>query len=412
MSALDQIVCLVPSGTGGPIAPPAASLRDRSETDRWLNRLDPWLRVGDPVGRGYLSFGSQAALLRWKYDPATVGGRHFAHALIGQATSLSAGYALQLPDLPAELPRLSRMGHLPQVAGTSPGARAAASSLEKRARSAGAVELLVPLLSRLLGGEQQVTMPWTAPLGPEAVMWGLVSILLMIGDGQPISFLTYASGPPAPPAGRFVWFRQGVATPPPDARYEQAAIGLATGYADGPALLRQTLLQHGTPASADPAARNASLLDLWPRSRRPAGDGPAAGRMPARSPAADGTAENDQTRNAHTGGTRTVNTYSAGRTPATTAPTRRPPIGAKVTCPICLHEIDDWERLPRWRWDSLQGVYAELKIPADIGRQQRARLQRGALVRCPDPYHVMPDEHYLPADYGLFGERWSSDSSA
>jgi hypothetical protein len=404
MSALDQIVCRVPSGTGGPIALAAASLRDRSETDRWLNRLDPWLRMGAPLGRGYLSFGSQAALLRWKYDPATVGSWHFAHALVGRATSLSADYALQLPDLPAELPRLSRMGHLPQVAGTSPGARAAASSLEKRARSAGAVELLVPLLSRLLGGEQQVTMPWTAPLGPEAVIWGLVSILLMIGDGQPVSFLTYASGPSAPPAGRFVSFRQGVAAPPSDARYEQVAIGLATSYADGPALLRQTLLQHGIPAPADPADRNASLLDLWPGFRRPTGDGPTAGRIPARSPAADVAAGHDQTRNARTGGTRTVNTYSAGRTPATTARAQRPPMGAKVTCPICLHEIDDWERLPRWHWDSLQGVYAELKIPADIGRQQRARLQRGALVRCPDPYHVMQDEHYLPADYGLFGE--------
>ena len=44
-------------------------------------------------------------------------------------------------------------------------------------------------------------MPWTALLGPEAVMWGLVSILAMIGDGQPISFLTYASGHQRPRPG-------------------------------------------------------------------------------------------------------------------------------------------------------------------------------------------------------------------
>ena len=85
MSALDQIVYRVPSGTGGTIVPAAASLRDRSETDRWLNRLDPWLRTGAPAGRGYLNFGSQAALLRWKDDPAAVGSWHFAHVLVGQA---------------------------------------------------------------------------------------------------------------------------------------------------------------------------------------------------------------------------------------------------------------------------------------------------------------------------------------
>jgi hypothetical protein len=77
--------------------------------------------------------------------------------------------------------------------------------------------------------------------------------------------------------------------------------------------------------------------------------------------------------------------------------------GSKVICPICLHEIDDWEGLPYWRWDSVQASYVELKIPADVSRQQRHHLLRGALVRCPDPHHVMQDEHYLPADYGLFG---------
>jgi hypothetical protein len=75
----------------------------------------------------------------------------------------------------------------------------------------------------------------------------------------------------------------------------------------------------------------------------------------------------------------------------------------KVICPICLHEIDNWTELSSWHWDSSQGSYVELHIPADASSQYRARLQRGTLVRCPDPHHVMKDGHYLPADYGNFG---------
>jgi len=76
---------------------------------------------------------------------------------------------------------------------------------------------------------------------------------------------------------------------------------------------------------------------------------------------------------------------------------------SEVICPICLSEIDDWDGLPRWRWDSLQSNYVEITMPVGASRQQRARIQRGAFVRCPDPSHVMHDEHYLPADYGRFG---------
>ena len=94
---------------------------------------------------------------------------------------------------------------------------------------------------------------------------------------------------------------------------------------------------------------------------------------------------------------------SEEQNPATVTPMPYADTGGEVICPICLYEIGDWERLPYWRWDNVQGSHVEIKVPADAGRQMRARLQRGALVRCPDPYHVMQDEHYLPADYGRFG---------
>jgi hypothetical protein len=377
VSALDQMVYRVPIGTGGIVVPAAASPQDPGETDRWLKLLYPWLRAGAPVGRGYLTFGPRAALIRWKEDATAGASWRFAHVLTGPAATLSVSYALQLPALPAESLRLPRHGRLPQVPDTGPAINSAPGALEGRARSANAIELLVPLLSRVLADEHSVTMPWTVPVLPEAILWGLVSILAMIGDSQPISFLTYASSQLPIPAGLFISFRQGVATPSPDPGYEQAAIGLATSYADGPAQLRLTLLQHGILRAADQAGRNARLGDLWPQT--------------------------PNAPNADLGGTHTVNARSDGQTPATARPAPRAGLGAKVICPICLHEIDNWEELPHWRWDGVQEKYVEVKIPPDASPHHRARLQRGALVRCPDPHHVMTDEHYLPADYGLFG---------
>ncbi len=386
MNSLDQIVYRAPSGAGGTILPTAASLQERSEMDRWLARLEPWLRGGAPVGRGYLNFGSQAALIRWKESTASGYAWQFAHVLVGQASVLSASSALQAPHLPAQLLRLASDGRLPRVAGTSLGVESAASLIESRARSGSAIELLVWLLSRMLAGEQSITMPWTAPQLPEAVMWGLVSILPMLGDRRRVSFLTCASGQLPAPEGLFVSFRRAVAVPPADPGYERAAIGLATGYADEPAQLRQTLLQHGILEMANRASVIARLLEMWPPSRPPVINRPA---------------ENDQTRNAYPGSSYTVNARRDGQSPRTEVPATGP--DSEVTCPICLSEIDDWEGLPRWRWRSDQGSYTELEIPADASRKERARMQLGAFVRCPDPRHVMQNEHYLPADYGRFG---------
>ena len=399
MSALDQIVYRASGSTGATILPLATSLPESPEKDRWLKRLDPWLRAGALAGRGYVIFGPQAAFVRWKGDAAADRAWEFAHVLVGPVSTLSASYALQLPDLPAELLRLSRNGRLPRVTDTGLGIRSAPSGIERRARSASAIELLVPLLSRILAGEQSVTMAWTEPLLPEAVLWGLVSILSMLGDSQPISFLTLASGPTETPGGLFVSFRHGVAAPHPDPRYHEVAIGLATSYADNPVQLHLTLLQHGVLEPADLAGKNARLLDLWPPSR------PRAGNRPADGAAARGPAGNDQARNAYPGGTHTVNARSDGQLPANAAPAPRASTvrEAKIICPVCLHEIYDWESLPRWRWDQFQNAYAELKIPPDAGPVYKARLLRGAHVRCPDPYHVRKDEHYLPAEYGDFG---------
>src|SRR5437762_2905445 len=95
-------------------------------------RASPWLRAGAPVGRGYLTFGSQAALVRWKGDATSGRAWQFAHVLLGQATMLSASYALQLPDVSANLLRRSWDRRLPQVAGTSLSIRSGSSAIEGR----------------------------------------------------------------------------------------------------------------------------------------------------------------------------------------------------------------------------------------------------------------------------------------
>jgi hypothetical protein len=389
MSALDQIVYRTSGSARGNIRLAATSLAEHGAADRWLDVLRPWLQAGTPAGRGYLHLGRQAALLRWKDDAARGYAPQFAHVLIGPAIAMSANRALEFPGLPADL-RLPRSAHLSRVPVAAPGPGTAPSAIETRARSAAAIELLVPLLSRTLAGEQHVTMPWTAALLPEAVLWGMVSILAMIGDSRPISFLTHAVSQAEAPAGLFILFRQGVATPPTDPGFGQAAVGLATSFADNPAQLRRALLQHGIPGQGDQAARVARLLDLWP-SRAPAGHGPSG----------DGHLRGGQAINAYPGSTHTVNAYLDGQTPGPLTP--RPGTAGKVICPICLHEIDNWTGMPNWHWDSAQNSYVELRIPEDASSQYRSRLQRGALIRCPDPHQVMKNEHYLPADYGNFG---------
>ena len=158
----------------------------------------------------------QAVFVHGKGGAAPGRPWEFAHVLVGPVSTLSARYALRLPDLPAELLRLSRNGRLPQITGACLNIRPARSGIERRARSASAIELLEPLLSCILAGEQSVTMPWTEPLLPEAVLWGLVSIPSMLGGSRPISFLTLAAGPTEEVAGLIVSFRRGVAAPHPD----------------------------------------------------------------------------------------------------------------------------------------------------------------------------------------------------
>jgi hypothetical protein len=397
MSTLDQIIYRAPSGPRGIILQAAASLQDPGSGDLWLRRLDPWLRAGGPLGCGYLNFGAESALIRW-HDNTTSGmAWQFAHAVVGPSAVLTGSYALLVRELPAKLPSLPPDDRPLQVVDTDSVQLSHPGVIGARARSKEAIELLVPMLARVLAGEQRVIMPWTEWSLPEAVVWGLVSILDMLGDTRPVSYLTYAPGQAADISGLYVSFRSGAAALPPDPGFEAVAIGLATSYADNPAGLRQLLGQHGVPGETDHARRIARLLDVWLRPHQHAGDEPPTIVTPAKY----------QTATTPPGSALTVNGNPDGQTPATAAPSTRvnggSQRGKQVICPICLTPIEDWDALPRWQWNQGQQAYTELNIPAGISGPQLINMQRGSAKLCPNPYQFNPKDHYLPADYGSFG---------
>jgi hypothetical protein len=365
MSAVDQITYRARNGSTGIIYPAGTSIRDQADSDRWGRRLEPWLRAGRPPGRAYLNFGIRAAFIRWYADAASRFDWQYAFVLVGQTDVLTGSYALELPD--PDLSDLHQSGGQVTLVRTQRGP--VHDAIEARARLRDAIGLLVPLLAHALRGERRVTMPWTEPFLPEAVMWGLVNILEMIGDNQPVSFLTYvpAASPDPDMPGLFVSFGPNAKTVPPDPGFKALAADLAARFADSPGELRQALAEHGVLESADRADRINRLLRLRPRT---------------------------QAGTARTGGTTTVN-VSFDRYGGQDQP---------VICPMCLHEIEDWTSLDYWRWEPSEEVYVELKIPPGLNPTQLEHRLHGARVRCPAPQgdeQIGP--HYLPAHYGRYG---------
>ena len=154
MSAVDRITYRASDGSGGSIHEAATSLWDQAGSDRWLRRLEPWLRAGRPQSSAYLDFGEQAAFIRWH---AEAGSSHwqYALALVGGSNVLTTRHAVELPD--AGLAALLQGdGHLPLGSGERDSAQ---DAVELAARSADACALLIPLLAHALRGERRVAMP-------------------------------------------------------------------------------------------------------------------------------------------------------------------------------------------------------------------------------------------------------------
>jgi hypothetical protein len=351
VNAVDLISYRARAGRNGVVISQAATtIRDQQKTDRWQRQLEPWIRIGDPRGCAYLDFGAQAAFIRWQADGLVQLDWQQAFVLVGPSDQLTGVCALEFPDLARS--GLAPWGDdLPPADGTA-GPRH--DAVEARARSADAIRSLTPLLAHALQGARRVTMPWSEPALAEAVMWGFISILRMIGDSRPVSFLTCASEPSraGDPPGMLVSFRPDAATPAaPDQGFAELAADLAHRFADDPARLRQTLAEHGVPTAADDGDRIRRLLTLIPG-------------------------------------------HAVLAEPALTT----------IMCPICLGEIPNWNTLDYWRWDSSTGNYERVNIPPDLSATQRTRFTHGAYVRCPASTDETTNVHYLPARYGSFGD--------
>jgi hypothetical protein len=388
MSVIDQITYWTRDSSKGLIYPVASSIRNKAESDSWQPRLAPWLQVGRPPGRAYLNFGRQAAMIRWNAASGPQGDQRFARVLVGDPAALTARFGLEVADVGA-----NALDGADRSLLIMPGERGPlGTAIEARARTAEAFDLLIPLLAHALEYRRRVTMPLAQPGIPEAVLWGFTSILDLIGSAPPVSFLTSASGPAREGdlPGLFISFSEGTRSVlPPDEGFRKVAVLLAEGFRDDPDGLRQALAEHGVFGPADYRERVRLLSTL-----------------PARRPAAQARAGAGEATNAGTRGSRTVNanlgTSQAATWPAPTGP-------GVVKCPMCLYQIEDWEQLDRWRWDGVQGDYEKITLPPDANDDERRREMHGAYVCCPRSQKEAAQDqansvHYLPANYGSFGD--------
>jgi hypothetical protein len=378
----------------------ATSLRDPQVADRWRQRLDPWLRAGSPKGCAYLDFGAEAAFIQWQATSVSHLEWLSATVRVGDSAALTGTLALELPE--PDGPGFGTVSIRPG----SPGPRRA--EIEAWARSADVIAQLIPLLAHALVGERRVTMPWTAAGRPEAVMWGLVSILRMIGDTRPVSCLTYAAGPVRDGGipGLLVIFRADATAPlPPDQGFVAVAADLAHQFAAGPAALRRALADHGVPDAADPNSRISRLLGM--RLRTQPGNVNSGGTATADAGGRDASGSiADAGSSAGEPAVAGEPAAGSGPTVVTGASLAAGPAGpgSGVLCPVCLHEILDWDSLTYWYYTS-DGDYEEIRIPADASRAQRERRVHGAYVRCPSTKDdATAVHHYLPANYAQFGE--------
>lgn len=350
MTALEQVLYAGAENGRGSLSMIGTSFDGDGSIADWHGRLGPWLQTGQPPANGYLTFGPAAVSIRWR----SASGRHVAHVIIGPRETLTAKAALRLPerDWSEPMPR----DPLPRLQSEELAARPMADVLAFSPQSPQAVELLVPLVAQILDGRSLAAMPCRQPGLPESVAWGLIDIMLALGDNRPLSFLTGAVPPHPVLPGLFVSFPRDGRPEPADLRYEPAAVALVTCYADhGRPALRRMLAEHSVLHPADLATRIRHVLELW--------QGSATG-----DPMSDSAADQ----------------------------------GSDVICPVCLTGIS-WNGQPLWVWDVAKGSYVSLNLPPDASKMQRDREERHASIRCPNPKPAM-GEHYLPAGYGRFGK--------
>jgi hypothetical protein len=220
------------------------------------DRLDQVPRAILRLAARWLDPGQRAAVYRDEWEPELI------YILKGTearpVTRLITGTWYGLGIL-ASTRRIARHLHRP-----APGQPDLAAA---DARSTKAVAALIPVLAHSLQGARIVTMPATDLELAEAVMRGLTTILQMLGDTRPVSFVIGASGAnrDADIPGMLVSFGADIAaSSPPDQGFLALATELAHRFADDPAGMRQLVKKHGLTTAADAGDRIRRLLSLEP----------------------------------------------------------------------------------------------------------------------------------------------------
>ena len=419
---VDQISFRAQQGSAGVFTQVNTSLSPANALT-WQQRLTPFLLVGRAGGRGFLDFGTSRAAIQWSRDLGQPQSWEYARAYVGEPGQLTATQVLELPALdPAAL------GSRPVVLFTAPASRPGNQPIAALARSADAAHVLTPLLAHVLTRDRVVNMPWQEPALAEAALWGLLRILEIIKEPQPLSFLSSASRSLAPDtlAGTFVSFCPGASAAQPEPGFLRLASFLAGRFADTSDALRQEVTQRGIDMAADRAgsiSRLSALLpaaqpkrtgeqtkrasEWWLRKPPPAFAAPAAGVSEVAAPAAVPP-------EAPSAPVPVPQLRADPPAPPPAPPLRSAPLasapqgtGDVVVCPICLGDITDWNTQSPWEWEPTVGEYRELKIPPGLTELQKAPYLLNAYVRCTARREIAEQSgeapHFLPANYGRFG---------
>jgi hypothetical protein len=364
---------LIDGGSEPGFFPYSSSIGDQDELAAWNDRVRPWLCLDEsgPSASSslfYGVFGTEAVLIRRQ---STVSGPT-AHLLIGPAANLTLRTALELRggtwalgQAPPPYARLIKEEEL----------GAHRSSLEEEARSSELAARLTLLMSRVLAGPRTIVAPSTRQ--DLALMWGICDILEASGENRWTPGFETFDDRAEPPEfnGLFLRFRKGAPGLTPVPETLDAARTLVSAYGgEGPAGVRRLADDRVLPsvtAVSDPAATGPQpVVAESPRPRPPRAAWPA----PPPGPPAQGK--------------RAKSLPSAG--------------GAKVTCPICLGELD-WGGLELCSYDLNLGQYVPLFVSEQLNERQLSRLMRTAWVQCPNPGRTTTGTHHLPAAYGEYG---------
>ncbi len=390
MTALQQAAyAWAPTPTGRAFGPHASTFSRRG-MQIWHGRVERWLRT-DP-GRSaepshfYGVFDDEAVLVRRLQPRQARSARTWL--LTGPATTLTPKLALELRDFgwlggerQALVPLTPRMLD-PYRAG-----------LERQARAPEVLELLVPLLSRILAGAEGPLVHAPSPL-TYALLWGLQDVLGGIAVDRPaggrwqMSFETYddRTVPPDHP-GLFVRFQRGAFRLPVDRAGEPLARELVAGYA-------------AADGRRAPQRRTSQSRSTWiPTS----GSAPPTRPDPAVPGSPAGNRDSSGTPLFRPPGPQAAST-SRGEPMTSPAPApvaRRNATDRKIICPICL-SILDWDDPPLHRYDPAKAAWVRLTIPPTASANQRAADLRTAFVECRDA-QAQGSAHYLPLAYGQHG---------